>query len=403
MLKRNSFLVLCLVISSIGFHFVAYAHAGNREENQKELTILKEHDNHLKELFAKWYKDARYQEESSVDGGGLQEDEKKTRGKQTFLSKYIGEFDFGGAIELEAFYELTNPKEGEKEKTSELALSSVEFIVEAEIKNCLRASIQVEKEDEKGVVIDKAIAHFQADGVCKPDPSFDSSWYGSIGKMDIPFGLFESHLISDPLTLELGETKGKAIVIGAHNNLFNAYTGMYNGNMVKTGSVDHIENFFGAVYFTTKEDTLGFVYGICYISNIADSDGLIDFIEDKFEKDTIEENVPGASVSLSVCYNEQYYLEAEYVLALKEFKENKNFEPKAWNIEFAFLPVNEVEVTLGYSGSKDTLDFLPESHIGISGVYEIFDNVNIGLECFYEKLENNDATISAISQFRIEF
>ena len=178
---------------------------------------------------------------------------------------------------------------------------------------------------------------------------------------------------------------------------------MYKKDMAKTGRSDYVEDFFGGVYFTAKEDSLDFVYGISYISNIADSDGLIEFIKDEFETSTIQDKVAGASVSISACYCEQYYLEAEYVRALKKFKENKNLEPEAWNVEFAFLPIDEVKISLGYSGSKDTLEFLPEHHIGISGVYEIFDNVNIGLECFYKKLENDDETIGAISQFRIEF
>ena len=38
--------------------------------------------------------------------------------------------------------------------------------------------------------------------------------------MDLPFGYFESHLYSDPVTLKLGETKGTAVAVGIHQSFF---------------------------------------------------------------------------------------------------------------------------------------------------------------------------------------
>jgi hypothetical protein len=397
MSKISIFCFLYLLLASVEFPLLAHAQKGTNQ------VIIKE-TNELKKLNTK-HQENEVQEEAFGDDGDLQEDEEEDRENQTIFLENIKKVDFNAAIEFEAFYEKTDSG-GTKEEASELTLSSAEFIVEAEVNNCLRTYVQVEDEDEEGVVVSEAIIHFQAEDVCEPDLSCDSFWYTSIGKMDIPFGYFESHLISDVVTLELGETKGKAVIIGAYNTFMNVFTGIYDGEMVKTGSGDRIENYFAAIYLTlphTEDNNLDLVYGVSYISNIADSDELIEFINDEFDTETVENYVPGASVSLSASLDEQYYLETEYVIALEEFKEDKLFEPKAWNIEFAFCPTDEIKFTLGYSGSKDALDFLPETHVGIACGYDIFDDVSIGIECFQDKFENYDETIGVISQFRVEF
>jgi hypothetical protein len=311
-----------------------------------------------------------------------------------------------GLIELEAIYESTDFKNGERETRSDLSLSSIEIGIDANITDCLKASVQVESEDETSFSVDNAVFHIQAKDVCEPNPLCDSFWYANIGKMDLPFGYFESHLYTDPITLKLGETKGTAVSIGIHRSFFNVFGGVYNGHIDKTGNKDHIESYFSGVYLSNpngKDSDFFLKGGVSYISNIADSDEMQEFLLDEFEKETIEDYVGGINGFISISLFDKYFLEAEYVSAVKEFKEDPDFEPKAWNVEFAFHPTDNSQIALGYSGSAETLDSLPETHITGGGGYTFFNHVQIGIECFYDRFKSKDEVYGALSQLSVTF
>ena len=135
----------------------------------------------------------------------------------------------------------------------------------------------------------------------------------------------------------------------------------------------------------------------------ADSNELTDFFDDEFGTDTLIDRVDGISAFLSLSFKELFYLEAEWVSALDNFKEEKRFEPKAWNLELAFRPLETMELGLRYSGSDDALDFLPETQIGVIAAYEIFANTSIGIEYLYEEFENNDKINRVTTQLGVQF
>ena len=112
----------------------------------------------------------------------------------------------------------------------------------------------------------------------------------------------------------------------------------------------------------------------------------------------------------------RFFFKAEYVGAVESFEvesfeEEKNFEPKAWDFEFAFIPIEDLEVAVRYGGSSDTaitlptdtFIFLPDTQIGICGIYEIFNNTSIGLEYLHAKFENDDEVVTITTQLAVEF
>ena len=174
----------------------------------------------------------------------------------------------------------------------------------------------------------------------------------------------------------------------------------------EAGSEDHIENFVGMGLFTLPEDVvpeLSVMGGVSYISNIADSDELTEFVEDEFGSDTIENYVAGASAFVSVSYKNRYFPEAEWVGALNTFREDRGFRPQAWNLELAFRPTNVFEIGLRYGGSDNSLDFLPETQVGVVAAYEIFENASIGVEYMFDEFENGDEVSTVVTQLAIEF
>jgi hypothetical protein len=390
-MKKPLACLLSIVFAAFLFSGSALSQEMTKEELIKELKALKERTRSLEETLSIPEKD-----EASV----IKDDEEDKEGEE-----YIKGIEFSGTIEVEAVYEKIKPKAGEKKDSSDLTLATVDLAVDALITDRIKTHILFDYEDDEEIIVDEAIIHFQAEEACVPDLSCSSPWYASIGRLTVPFGYFESHFISGPLTEDLGETKETAVVAGIYNPFLNIAAGVFNGDMDKDGNSDRIESYVAACTFTLPEDVssnVGLKIGVSYISNIADSDDLADFFVEGFA-DTILDYVAGFSSFLSFSLMNRFFFEAEYVGAVESFEEDKNFKPKAWNFEVAFMAIEDFEVTVRYGGSQDTLNFIPDTQVGICGIYEIFNNTSIGLEYLYEEFENNDELVSLNVQLAVEF
>lgn len=100
-----------------------------------------------------------------------------------------------GAIEIEAGFEDNGIDD---EKNSDISLATAELGVEVTPMDWLTgfALLSWEDEDEK-IIFDEA--HITLGG------SDAIPFYVQAGKFYMPFGVFETNMISDPLTLEFGE------------------------------------------------------------------------------------------------------------------------------------------------------------------------------------------------------
>ena len=396
---------LSLVVTSFLLWDTALSQEISKEEIINELKALKERTRRLEEapkILEKVAMSVKKEAEEEIQHGAVME----TNESMETPKKYIKGIEFSGTIEVEAGYEHIKLKGGERGDDSDLAVATVDFAVNTLITDRMRTSVLFEYEDNENVIVDEAIIHFQAEEVCVPDLSCNSPWYASIGKLRIPFGYFESHFISDPLTEDLGESKETAVVAGIYNPLVNVAAGVFNGDLDKAGNDDHIESYVTTCMFTLPEDispNVGLVAGISYISNVADSDNLTDFFDEEFETDTIKDYVAGFSSFLSVSLMNRFFFEAEYISVVESFEEDKNFKPKIWNFELAFIPIENIEVAVRCGGSADTLNFLPDTQLGIGGIYEIFKNTSIGLEYLYEEFENDEKVVSLTTQLAVEF
>lgn len=67
--------------------------------------------------------------------------------------------------------------------------------------------------------------------------SQDNGWHVTSGQFFVPFGSFDSNMISDPVTLELGETRANALQLGYEYNGFGiaAYTAAGASSLDTTG------------------------------------------------------------------------------------------------------------------------------------------------------------------------
>ena len=114
--------------------------------------------------------------------------------EKSLLQKINGRVTFGGLVEVEA----TTGKDYEGTKESDITLATVELGLDAEITDWVNGHILLlYEEDDTPLCVDEG---FITLGNLEKFPL-----YFAAGKMYVPFGAFETNMISDPLTLELGE------------------------------------------------------------------------------------------------------------------------------------------------------------------------------------------------------
>jgi len=314
---------------------------------------------------------------------------------------------FHGLFELEGGW---SKMEGADE-TSDLTLATAQIQVAAEITENIGGHIvflyeEVEGEDDT-VEVDEALIHLTH--------PFDVlggkiGLYG--GRMYVPFGMFNSHFVSDPLTLELGETNDTALYFDyLWGDVVELKTGIFNGAVDTAGDNNSIDSFVAAVEVTPAE---GLSFGVSYISDLAESDG--ELVSGDLPGDSYRSSVAGGAAYLSASHG-NFTFEAEYLVALEDFDRDlveanlaldepsglNGRRPRAWNLELALTPAEGWEVAVKAERAKDFLD--DARRHGVVVAHGIFRNTSLALEYLHGdgKGEGNDPTHTTTAQLAFEF
>jgi hypothetical protein len=411
-MKKTTIVMLSLVFL---IPFQAYAQELSNYELQQELKALKEKTRMLEEKLSKGQtveegEAGALHEESSVGVKGLADRVRRIEDemKSGLLGRWSDKITLGGVIEVEAGYEdldFKDPSEPDT-TTTDIDLATVELGVDVDIVKHVKGHVLFLYEDDEDVVVDEGLIILDGEDVIP--------FYLNAGKLYVPFGYYESHFISDPLTLELGETRESAVKVGFANDMFEVCAAVFNGDINETNDDDdHIDGWVASAMFTLPEDAvsgLGLTVGASYISNIADSDGLEGLLDEEFGINAITDSVGGWSAFLSASFLEKFAFEAEYVGAADEFERNdlglgpgEIFKPRTWNFELAYAVTEALEVAVRYEGSDDALNFFPEKQYGAVASYAIFENTSLALEYLHGEFENDDERDLITAQLAIAF
>jgi len=235
--------------------------------------------------------------------------------------------------------------------------------------------------------------------------SAESPVYLAVGQLYVPFGNFESHMVSDPLTLEIGEAREKAAQLGFETRGLYGSVYVFNG-MTQDGAEDKIDHYGANIGFAQETERLNYDVGISYISDLADSDGLTGALEAAAPAGDVTQlanydYVNGLSAHLLFKIG-PISLIGEYVTALDEFNAShlafngKGAEPKAWNAEAGYtfnIMGKETTLALGYQGTDEAVAIgLPEARILAGLSVGIYDNTTFSLE--YARDEDYDVSDS---------
>lgn len=309
-------------------------------------------------------------------------------------------FEVSGAVEIEM---NTGEAYDSTIKSSDITLATVELGFDAKINDNVSAHILMLHEDDstESPVIDEGVITISSGidpsaspghhrpGTPKRDTSSDSDmyFYLSAGRMYIPFGNFESHMISDPLTLELGETQEAAIQIGFAIDGFHASVYAFNGEADKNKVDNDVVDDFGiSISYSLKTGSVNLNLGVDYLNNMAETDFIQGVIS---QVNIIEEHTAGMALHAIINIDALTVI-FEHVTALDDFNtldlqfNTGKANPSASNIEVAYtmdIAGREMTLAVAHQSSSD-IDgrALPETRHMISVSTTIADDVGFTVE-----------------------
>lgn len=335
----------------------------------------------------------------------------KQAGISGISNRWMDRLSFSGLLEADAGYESMdyNDPALEDEDGSDAVLATMEFGVDGVINDYIsgHALFLWEEDDTEPIDLDEGFITLTGGESCPA--------YLAVGKMYVPFGNFASNMVSDPLTLELGETRESAVQVGIEMNGFYGSVYLFNGDMDEAGEDSHLDNFGASAGFAMENDDFSLDTGVSYINNILDSDGLGDYAAELMAESgtELDEDTAGLGVHAIVTTGPVLFI-GEYITALDEPEfvsdtAGAGFtgeEIAAWNAEIGYffeIAGKPANAGLAYQGTGKAGDFLPETRMMGTIGCEIFEATNLALEYFHDEYENDDEADVITAQLAIEF
>lgn len=276
--------------------------------------------------------------------------------------------EISGLIEVEAGF-----VDNDDGNTSDISLATVELGLDQTVSDKLDGHLLLlyeEGENDDNIAVDEATVNFH------PREGLDVS----VGRMYVPFGRFDSNMVSDPLTLELAETQEEAAQVGfgAGNVSGSAYVFKDDED-----ASDKIDDFGVNVDYETDN----FAAGLSYISDVND-------------KSTADTEAAGIGVHASANFN-KVTLIAEHI-QMDEI--DGGAEPTASNVEVGFDLGADRMIAATYQQTEDAAGLdLPETATGVAFSMPLYKAAGFAAEYMkkeaYDGTEENAVTLQVAYEF----
>lgn len=285
----------------------------------------------------------------------------------------------GMRVEVEAAFE----KQGSDE-SSDVNLATFEVGLEAELMKGVRGETSVlwEEGERNSLEVDTAVLTLGG--------TEDIPLAVSAGRMYLPFGAFNSLMVSDPLTLELGETRETAVAMNGEWMGFEAWVGAFTGEL--DDADDIAKGAAALIWRPIKQLALG----VSGLSHMGEGGGYVDDFNDILADGGAYKDAAGVSAFLLLELN-PVTIAAEYLGAVEDMKwtdaegQTTSARPQTWHLDVAWAVADNWCAAVRYEGSKEFKpDEMPEHQGGVAVFWQINTFATLGLEYLYGTFDADD-------------
>jgi len=286
---------------------------------------------------------------------------------------FAGDVIISGVLEAE----LAAGEDYAKNKVTDITAATAEIGIDAAVSDQVDAHVLMlfEEGESDSALIDEASITLK----------INDNFSATLGKVYVPFGVFVSNMVSDPLTLEIGETNESAILLDF--SLADTYGSVYlfNGDSTRITDTDDNEISYGLNIGFNHNDI--FDANLGYISNLAESDALQGLEGGATGvPGLIKEDVAGMSLSASIIISHLKII-IERVQALDDFVAgdfdgllSTDTSPSASYLEFA-IKNYDIIYALAYQQTEDALLLdLPEEVISAAITFPLINGAYMAIE-----------------------
>jgi len=297
--------------------------------------------------------------------------EKKAAG---LSSKIADRITLSGLLEIELDADNIKFDGGDSTSSSDLVLATAQ----------LGFGIMFTEEVRSNIIL---LYEEGSDGIEVDEAAIDIDYaplFGRIGRIYIPFGVFNSHFINSPMTQELGETRETAMLIGYGHDLFSVSAYLFNGDAQKVGEESQLRDFGASLVLTPTE---GLALGCSYLSDLADSDAEL--------LSEYQNRVAGWS-AFATYSRDAFGVSIEVLGATKVFSDadldadgnGQGDQPLVWNLELSWAPQENLELAVRFEGSEEFAGF-PERQYGIGLSWGYWESTTLSLEYLRGEYDSN--------------
>lgn len=286
--------------------------------------------------------------------------------------------EIGALVEIEAGH--SSPYSGRG--SSDLQVATVEIGVAGKINDWVTGEIiLLYEEDETPLEVDVAAVNIAPPG---------GPWYLVAGQQYVPFGAFATYLVSDPLTLEIAETRETAVQVGFAAQGLSGALFVFNGdNKRDNGRADRIDNWGTNLRYHRAIEDGHLAAGVAYINDIGDSNGLQDQINANLGSNDVRDHVPGWALDTELVSG-SFSVIAEYTAARDHFQmaelpyRGRGARPRAWNLELGYMFAllgRDAVAAIAFQGTDEALDLgLPKRRLAAGVSVAVMENTTLSFE-----------------------
>jgi hypothetical protein len=353
----------------------------------------------------------------------MKELEEELAERQRTGGGWFENIEIAGLVEVEAGY--FEPFDAPSE--SDLVLATFELGILSQIGNWVEVGgALLYEEDDTDLEVDTAYVTLYNPDVA---PVFFTG-----GQIYVPFGVYDTNLVSDPLTLEIGETRETAALLGFEYAGVGGSIYGFNGDHTLNGD-NRIASWGANLSYVWEQDGVAVAASAGWINNLGDSDGLQDTLADNrdatlaeliegedpradsFSTDPVDRTA-GWTANLGVAVGPVSFV-GEYLSAADSFDPDSlsykgaGAEPSAWNLELGYgftVFGKETVAAVAYQGTDEAVGLeLPKESWLIGWSIGIFDNTALSFEYRYDSdySESEGGTgddgNSFVAQLAVEF